>query len=734
MKVPSRAQSIFLSTWHYLWLAFLIALAFSPLLAGRIILHWDILVFDLPRSLFMSDAFRSGVIPLWNPFQDCGTSFFSDPLNGMWYPFSHLIIWLTGYSLAALEFEYLFHVFLAGCGAAWLARRMGLSQLASAGAATAYMLSGIFIGHAQHLQVIVGFAWLPFMMAAVEGMARENRVRDPVIFCLSLVMQILGGYPAVAIFSLVFSLAYFLVCLLQRWSKEGGKEILSGPIVRVSLAVILGLGLSSVLLIPSFSDLPLYSDRVGEFEYEMALNNESLPVSGMISLLIPSFPLLGMPGDRALGADPSMLSIYFGVLALFLSLFALIKASHPRLMPWAGIGLAGLLLALGERGILRALSIEFIPLFDSFRHSALFRVVFILAFSLIAGIGLEHLIHREPDSRKSLRKFLLSGVILLAFSWLLASVLYLIFYGQKSPQAEPLCQIFLGQIPFAILILFLAYLFCSRVNISARLGIALLALMGLDGVLMVQTLSPLLGEALNPKLRSYLEVVEKNRPRSFAALTSLKREDSFGMYDMTGMARKVFQTGDYNPFQPRIYMKVCEKGFHKIAAKEPRYYLSSKVSMVTDEKSALALIEQASKKNGFPAMVDMPPPSGIEIEQDLILAQEEFPENAVQVMEYSINTVKLRVFADTPALLASSESFHPGWSATLDGKKAELIRVNLAFRGIYIPTPGRHQVVFLFRPRSFQLGALLSFVSLALGIGLVLAQVLLHKRGSAQEL
>ncbi|MFN3690298.1 MAG: YfhO family protein, partial [Fimbriimonadales bacterium] len=82
--------------------------------------------------------------------------------------------------------------------------------------------------------------------------------------------------------------------------------------------------------------------------------------------------------------------------------------------------------------------------------------------------------------------------------------------------------------------------------------------------------------------------------------------------------------------------------------------------------------------------------------------------------EYRATRVKLRVVnpASQPAWLLITDTWYPGWQATVNGESAPLLRANGAFRAVPIPT-GEATVEMRYRPRSFQLGALLSAVSLA---------------------
>ena len=63
--------------------------------------------------------------------------------------------------------------------------------------------------------------------------------------------------------------------------------------------------------------------------------------------------------------------------------------------------------------------------------------------------------------------------------------------------------------------------------------------------------------------------------------------------------------------------------------------------------------------------------------------------------------------AATPAYLVLSDTFDPGWSATVDGRPAPIRPAYVAFRAVYLPA-GTHTVVFTYRPAGFELGLVLS--------------------------
>ena len=71
--------------------------------------------------------------------------------------------------------------------------------------------------------------------------------------------------------------------------------------------------------------------------------------------------------------------------------------------------------------------------------------------------------------------------------------------------------------------------------------------------------------------------------------------------------------------------------------------------------------------------------------------------------------------AAMPAYLVLSDTFDPGWSATVDGQPAPIWPAYLAFRAVYLPQ-GKHTVVFTYRPAGFVLGLGLSGFGMLLGL------------------
>jgi hypothetical protein len=84
---------------------------------------------------------------------------------------------------------------------------------------------------------------------------------------------------------------------------------------------------------------------------------------------------------------------------------------------------------------------------------------------------------------------------------------------------------------------------------------------------------------------------------------------------------------------------------------------------------------------------------------------------AAQIDSYDSQRVRITAETETPALLMLTDSNYPGWQVYVNGHPASLISADYLFRGVMLPA-GKSVVEFDYEPRSFQLGMVISAVSL----------------------
>ena len=82
----------------------------------------------------------------------------------------------------------------------------------------------------------------------------------------------------------------------------------------------------------------------------------------------------------------------------------------------------------------------------------------------------------------------------------------------------------------------------------------------------------------------------------------------------------------------------------------------------------------------------------------------------VTITRFEPERVELAVQTDRAGYLVLTDSWYPGWNASVDGQSTPIQRADVLFRAVPI-APGAHTVVFEYRPPSFVLGVTISIIS-----------------------
>jgi hypothetical protein len=161
----------------------------------------------------------------------------------------------------------------------------------------------------------------------------------------------------------------------------------------------------------------------------------------------------------------------------------------------------------------------------------------------------------------------------------------------------------------------------------------------------------------------------------------------------------------------------------------PKAWLVPSVVVVADLQQRLGALSRAPDfKPDQVALVESPPP----------LLLEPYPSPApspagkAEVTVYEANRIVVEAQALKNSLLVIGEKYYRWWYATVDGKKAEIVRVDHVLRGVYL-SPGTHRVEFVFDPLPFKIGKWLTLASLAFIALLSVREWLLRRKWAMKD-
>jgi hypothetical protein len=99
---------------------------------------------------------------------------------------------------------------------------------------------------------------------------------------------------------------------------------------------------------------------------------------------------------------------------------------------------------------------------------------------------------------------------------------------------------------------------------------------------------------------------------------------------------------------------------------------------------------------------------------------------SAHIVSYGAQRVTIAAHASRASELVLSDTYYPGWQVTVNGRPAQINRVDYLLRGVAVPA-GSDRIVFTYDPASFERGWILS-LGAALVIVMALAVVFLRRR------
>ncbi len=134
----------------------------------------------------------------------------------------------------------------------------------------------------------------------------------------------------------------------------------------------------------------------------------------------------------------------------------------------------------------------------------------------------------------------------------------------------------------------------------------------------------------------------------------------------------------------------------------PRFKLFYAAQTVSSDKEALALIAHDS--------VDF---------TKKVLLEEKLPielklgTGSARLISSTVNSQTFSMQSTTPAIFYVSDTYFPGWTATVNNRKTKIYRANYNFRAVAVPS-GTSTITFSYTPSLFRLYIFISALSMLL--------------------
>jgi len=705
----------------------------------------DLVSFLYPLYTFAARSLRAGNIPLWNPYLYGGAPFVADNQSGIFYPPNLLFFLLRpGLDYRAMQWLAIAHFYLAGVCAYFGLRYMvhpPLKRWAALAGALAIMFSDLFVTHFGNLNMIACAAWLPLIFCLFR------RALDGKRPALAAGAGVLLGFAALAghiqpLLYIVLTLA--LYSLYHVYSQRNGSwRALLHPISMLALTLVIGLGVAALSLVPSY-EMSRLSVRT-DLGYEQA-SQYSLPPAGLIGLLVPAVFGRGPGGYWA--PWPRVEVGYVGILPLLLAGLAVLLRRDGLTRFLALLAVLATLLAFGGASILHGWLYRFVPGFDLVRAPARFIYLLDFALAALAALGLDTLLRPIPRPQHATWRQVLRLSPLLGFGVAVVTlpVAYAtLLYSQDKEAAWNRLLASTSGLIFALLLLGCGIVLLNwrgrRLVRPVTLGIVVCALILID----------LASLGANTELEFNDPTAGFQHP---AAIAFLKSDPATFRIDTRTEVWDVWQPdlsllhniddvwGIYNPLVLADYHRYWEN----LGSRSSRLYDFLNAKYVVGHKDVVldwdkyelafdgdpqvniyrnrnvlprAFVVQRSQsvpehEQAFTAIHqgDFDPTTAVVVERGQTFVPETPGTGEARIVSYSNNEIRVEASTSQPGYLVMSEVYYPGWVVEVDGRRAEVLRANYAFRAVFL-SEGSHQVRFCFQPVTWKVGLGCSLITWA---------------------
>lgn len=719
----------------------------------------DLYRFYYPKKLFLADALRAGLVPLWDPLLHGGQPFLSAPMNYAFHPSNVLFLLLP--PLFAFNLVLVLHVFFCAVAAYWLARTCELDRAAALTTGIVYGFCGYTLSTTNLTPALLGLPWVPLAIGLTRRSLTQGRSIVPA--AIAVAMPLVGAAAELT----ALLAATMIVWML--WDPMPVPRI--RRMTAVALALAGGAALSLIVTLP-VTRVIQNSKRDAGFRTAV-LTRWSVAPERLPELIVPRFfgdtdtmEPGGYWGQRhESGNYPYIISICFGVAAMILAAAAALDDTRDSAVPrraLAFLAFAAVLLSLGRHLPGLEAVLQAVPGAATFRYPVKALMAAILPVAILAGIGVQRL----QSSQRARSIAMTAGALVAALSLvvglglvrsegLTASFVRLFSFEPLTSQQARLLSISFFQVAFAAAAITILAIAARRAPRAAW---------GAAAVVIADVL--LAGHAVNDyaprdffdepplaaEVRKWLgpgRFHSEDRPPVVSApdpdLMWLAHWQwtTLNAYNAAAFGIPVVYHEDYDGLAPGPIARLAEVMPH--LPWEERVPLLRRagvtVLLAVDglELPGLQARMRFSTPSGPLALysLDSPMPGRFvsrvlaaederaaaslvrrlpSLDQVVLLGAKSRPgcgTAPVRLVERSLNRATYEVDAPCDGFVVLAENHYPGWSATVDGRPVPHLRADYAFTAVEVPR-GRHRIERRYFPPLLAAGAAGSALALVL--------------------
>ncbi len=658
----------------------LLAPLLAPLLTGRVFVFNDLSAFHLPMRYLYQQALHAGDTVLWTPSIFAGLYLQGEGQIGLFHPFHQLLYRFLPLG-TAFNLELIANYPAAFAGMFWFLRRLRIGPGAALFGAMLFAFSGFNLLHHHHLNLVAVIAHMPWLLGAADVLIVDERrhARTLAFAAVAVILasECLLGFPQ-GVWWNAMTLAAF--CLFRAGETRRWRQL-----VPCTLAVALAVLLGGIQLLP-LADAAAHSTRMGltrDFGLDFSMHPYNL-----FQLWSPYFWERGAYSERDYMWFHEF-GIYSGAILPVALLWVWIRRHALRerralIAALTVFAVLSLILALGRYGGIAVLFTH-LPVLQSLRAPVRYIVLVQFALAILAAITVDDLLAiadgRTPAPAGPMAALWIPALLGIATTLVLNT--QLLHYGRDTFASAA------AAVP-GVAIVAAVTLLVDLARRRTRWAIA---------ALVVVTAADLAAWGIR--------FIYREPARTIEALTQTipaPPDDAAGSYAAA-------------PSRGPYHGDLLVMGGYRLTSGYVALFPATRHPLDSEVALRLAGTRWVFTQDGVRHPVE-----GGEPRLRLLDEQGQASTGSAQLAVDRPGHLVAQTDAPGRRILAFTERFHDGWSATIDGAPVQMVRVEEDFLGCLVES-GVHRVDLRFWPRSFVYGSILSAIGAALLAGVLIARL-----------
>ena len=687
----------------------------------------------IPWMQYQVGELQQGRLPLWDPHSWGGQPLLAQAQPGTANPVNWLLFatptrhgWIKQ---AALHWYFVLIHWAAALFFYYFARSLGCQTAAAVLGGLAYTLGG-FLNYVDWPQQKMGGLWTPLVFLHVFRALRGESYWGSVgLAGLFLGLSVLTGHHVAPLF---VGLAVGGVWIWELLGQESDarKRLAVGL---AAMALVAGL-VSAVQVLPAIEYSKLAVRWVGMDE--PVSHDQPVAYSIHSAYGIQSFALLGtvLPGiHRHTNAFMGLISVLFSVAAAW-GLWG--DERRGQAVRWLTlIGLGGLVFALAGETNLHGMLYALIPMLEKARNPSHAVLLWSFGAAGLAALGVDRLLRRE-DLERTRRLFTRAALGATVLLWGFWYAYYAVKDGKVEADSRGVVTAFLALLAMA-LVSGWAGGTISRRGVVVGLTVLMLAEWGngmayqypsWDSKTRAKAIDVLPSDSdlvaflqQRPGLGRFQWNLNQH-PHNISDLYGMETDVSF----LASVTSNIYRLGPWGARGRRLM------GVRYVMAPEPDgdwnqlVYTTPDGRKVWENPGVLPRVWTVHEADGgfTRGQSSREMERGTRDFRQWAFLEGPAPklepcagQDSVHLLRRVSGHVEIWSEMACRGMVVMSDTWYPGWVAMVDGKRAELLEVYGALRGVVVDK-GAHRVTMVFRPWSVYLGAVLTLLGLGLAWGL----------------